>query len=1093
MADGSKLLTAPSPLLGARRVTGSVYVIDLIGFSRMTETRIAQSARVGAETVTRLITNLFGELMAELASLDIQFGGFAGDALIAWQPDTDDALSASTLQALTESICDRVAAGLSCRTATADGSFWTADATLNQRTRPILWGPAVRQAFITLESEPGRARPSADILDTDQISDPQILVTASVTDRWIIVMRALTPDACAATEPDQLAALVQRAGDVCAAVGAEIDNIVQDDKGLLIVAVLPVSRSQDTAQRDQLLAGLTAILNPIAQGHEAKSEFGTIFRCRLELAGTPIMITIGKPINQAAKSLTPSADAQMESLALTRSHETVRDLRLIGREEEVERLWSAYQASGHSRQTLTLTAAAGMGKSALVQTLVSRIGGTVRVIEASPGSRFLPFGCAQDLAESCSLPPNVVFQSDAQVELARQLPPVVVIENWQWCDADSKRLIRRLHDNRDNGLLLITSRTPVDNVDANSHLSVEPLSFMQSQSLMETLAPSLMDAHMQRSIFELTAGTPFWLRQAALHFAEREFGSSALRATAGLDGLLAARGRNLSEPATALWRLYCAWRHPLDFQTASEFLAKFDIEISPDHRDEIDQLGWLVRDDPNDRSVYRPAHDILADWGSSDLPPTFERALHSTIARAVTKQNGTPSRIARHWQIAGQDLRAAIWFDRAAKHADRAGAHMLTIAHLKAAEHLVQTAQTIDETKHLNHLALSATAHWGVGKLRRARHILSEFDARAKTIPSSPAKRAALRRAATIQSETGQFAGNSRLILAGMVRGWQNSRGDEGHYEVKARRQGFIYYALGLMRLPVSGRLNRLTERAHQSGEFRSQALLGCSAATLHMIRCDWDQADSILTDCHAAVAQTDDQQMLGVAQTLIGLCHLFQGQADTAFRWFERVTETGRDQGHHMFNVWGAYAKAEARLYAEDVEHARHFALEARGLSKGLGDHQSACIIEGLLAQIYLADASYALARQHARNAARFAAKLPPTNFSTLEGIAAPAQVGAELLRISGNPDPDLETMIKTGRRALNSYAQVFKVAQPRHHYVEGVHARSRGDLKAAQRHFRKAQSASETLGMRYEEKLAVSALQTLKEARNGAPTEIH
>ncbi|MEO1188565.1 MAG: hypothetical protein AAFW60_05785, partial [Pseudomonadota bacterium] len=491
--------------------------------------------------------------------------------------------------------------------------------------------------------------------------------------------------------------------------------------------------------------------------------------------------------------------------------------------------------------------------------------------------------------------------------------------------------------------------------------------------------------------------------------------------------------------------------------------------------------------------IHRPAHDILADWGVSDLPLTFERALNSAVARAVTRSNGSPSRIAQHWLAARRDLRAAIWFDRAAKNADRAGTHSLTIAQLAHSKRLSELAQTRHKVKDLNHLALSATAHWGVGKLRRAKHKLAEFDDLANLVPKSAAKRAALSRAATIQSEVGQFAGNSRLILTGMWRGWSTSGSMVVAHEVKARRQGFVYYALGLLQMPVEARLNRLIGKAHQSGEYRSQTLIGCSAATLHMIKCEWDKATAVLTSCNAAISQTDDRQMLGVAQTLLGLCHLYQGNADIAVDWFERVAEMGRDQDHHLFKVWGAYAKAEAYLYNGALEHAKALAHEARTASKGLGDHQSVCIIEGILAQVYLVDTNYALARKHARNAARFAARLPPTNFSTLEGIAAPAQVGAELMRRTGETDHELDAIIRTGRKAFKSFARVFKVAQPRRHYIEGLYARAASDDRSARRHFRKAESMAAALGMQYEHLLSVSALHDLEEKPDGASTEIH
>ena len=226
---------------------------------------------------------------------------------------------------------------------------------------------------------------------------------------------------------------------------------------------------------------------------------------------------------------------------------------------------------------------------------------------------------------------------------------------------------------------------------------------------------------------------------------------------------------------------------------------------------------------------------------------------------------------------------------------------------------------------------------------------------------------------------------------------------------------------------------------------------------------------------------------MLGVAQCLLGLCHLFQGHSTAALEWFERVAETGREQDHQMFQVWGAYAKAEAHLYAGEWQAAKRLGLEARASAIGLGDHQSVCIIEGTLAQVFAAEQDFDLARKHARNAMRFAVRIPPTNFSTLEGMAAPAQVGVMLQQL--NPEGRaIEQMIKTGLRTLKKYAQVIRMAQPRHLYVEGLVAGANNDLRTAQRLFNKAHDRAEAYGMRYEQNLAISALNSIQETRHGA-----
>lgn len=1090
MAELPDVLPEPAPPLQAAAKTGTIYVIDLVGFSALTEDRISDDEKTGAEDVTQLVTALFGQLMAELSTHAIGFGGFAGDALIAWQSAGSEPLSETALQDLAMRACQNVQAGLTCRTARATGPFWVGETHLDNSLRPLVWGSAVTDAFTALSMHPRPPFTKLATRQTHRLPKTNVLAAASVAKRWVIIVQVLPPAACGEVTIDQLIQIISAYREICDAYAAEIDNLVQDDKGLLAILVLPQSRQEDRRACDALLTALTRGRSPLVPPDRATATFGTLFRCRPQFSNQSVAITIGNPINQAAKSLAEQDIASTDTAGVSQQPTQTQSQFLIGRADETEKLRKALIQSRQAPHIAVLSGPAGIGKTALAQTLNTADPETSIHIEATPGMRFLPFGAAQDLAEACGMPASSVFHSAALAMLAQNLPHTMIIENWQWCDEDSKRLIRQLQINRQAGLLLVTSRQEVTDLEASTAINVTPLDFDQASQLIDSLAPGVLDTALKQSVFDISSGTPFWLVQAALHYSEQSHGS--LTAFSGLESLLTARTQGLSDPAIAVWRLHCAWRLPLTFSTARGILQTFDIALSPDHLDGLVALGWLTPDPMRPSDGLRPAHDILAEWGVADLPVTFERSLHAQIARAVSRQDGSPSRIAQHWQSASKTLRAAIWYARAAHVADRAGAHRLTVEHLSRSETLSRDVKLKSQTRTLEHLALSATAVWGIGKLRRAKQVLAAFDAVAKTTPSSPQKQNALQRAATIQSEVGQFAGNSRLILSGLYQGWRNRRGAPGAYEVKARRDAFIYYLLGLARLPVSGRFDRLVNRAHELGEHRSETLLGCAAGTLHMSRGKWREADTVLSSCHAAIAQTDDRQMLGVVQCLLALCDLYQGRAEDSHAWFERVAEVGREQDHQLFKVWGAYGKAEAQLYAGNIVGAHHEASNAKRTSVGLGDLQSVCIIEGVLAQTTLVQGDLGAARKHARNAMRFAAKLPPTNFSTLEGIAAAAQVGCEL-RALGMTDPDLDTIIKTSRKALKNYAQVFHIARPRYQYVEGLIARMQGDEIRARKQIEKARTTARDLGMTYEQILATKALKINTERQHGATAEIY
>lgn len=913
LADGVDFTKAESPLRHSELMDGTVYVIDLVGFSQITANRIASGARLGTEALTRIVTNLFATLTDELARQDIRFGGFAGDALIAWQPLSSKSLSDDELQALTAEICDTVLSGLSCRTATAQGQFWRADLSMPDQAKCLVWGPAVGAAFSALAAKPRDPARSVAITQSPSIRDERLFATASVSDRWTVVLRALTPQACDAASPDMVADILERTFEICDAFSALIDNIVQDDKGLLLIIVMPPGPKPLIEPCTDLTESLTTGRRPLVSLKDVGSDYGMVFRYRPTIGDQAVTITIGHAINRAAKALVSGrAHGAAKSASAPRS-KGAWSHDLVGREDELHTLLQILGTSKTTRQTVAMVGSAGIGKTSLVQQLLKNAVEGSTLVEVTPGSRYLPFGGAQDLAENCGLSARAVFDASGQKALARRLPKTVVIENWQWCDEESKRLFRRLQQDRDTGLLLLTSRADIDDLSADSRIDIAPLSSEQSDQLIERLAPGILPVAMKRSVFEIASGTPFWLVQAALHYASVGKSQPDIAPLSGLESLLGARAQHLSAPAMALWRLYCAWRRPLEFALAQDILANFGIEISVRHLDELQALGWVTPEPGFDGEHVRPAHDILADWGGGDLPVSFERALHSAIARRLSERQESPARIARHWHIAAQDLRAAIWYQRAAISADRAGAHRLTLTHLDQAIALGRKAENQKDIRALEQRALSATAMWGIGRLRRAKQELAKFDRLVDQVKNSQRKRDAVQRAGAIQSEVGQFAGSSKLIIAGVTRGWRARGRGAGAYEVKARREGFIYYALGLLRVPIDGRLKRSISRAYGLSEHRSETVLGCAAGTLYMLRCDWDDAEAVLTSCHNTIAQTDDRQMLGVSQCLLGLCALFQGDTEPALNWFERVAETGREHDHHMFKVWGAYAQAEA------------------------------------------------------------------------------------------------------------------------------------------------------------------------------------
>jgi hypothetical protein len=133
------------------------------------------------------------------------------------------------------------------------------------------------------------------------------------------------------------------------------------------------------------------------------------------------------------------------------------------------------------------------------------------------------------------------------------------------------------------------------------------------------------------------------------------------------------------------------------------------------------------------------------------------------------------------------------------------------------------------------------------------------------------------------------------------------------------------------------------------------------------------------------------------------------------------------------------------------------------------------------MLAQLALAEQDFAQAERRARNALRYARRLPPSNFSTLEGIAAPAEIGARLTALFG-PSPARTELMTEGLAALRRYSAPFKLARPRLVLAEGRRAEAMGQTRAASKAYRRAGALASALGMRFEHRLAEIALSELE-----------
>lgn len=1081
MAEAAAASLAPGAWQGAPGWDGAVYVLDLADFSSLTERAINENARTGIEAVSRKVTGFFTCLSSQFTDYGIRYGGFAGDALIAAQVPGRDGLGEAEFTALAAQCAASAGTDLRFRVGLAQGAYREVASRPGSAAPSFLTGPAVTAAFRNLKGS--RVHTAASIAAPAE-TDSTLLASASVIQRWTIVARLLGPDACDLAGSEQLMRAAVMCEEICEAFGGVLENITQDDKGLLAIIAPGRSGSGSQADCDAILFELRRALGTLDGGGQALSAYGTVFQCQPYFSGVRRLVSFGAPLNLAAKTLHAGAEPPRQ---LPESHPP-RPQHLatfVGRKRELSDLEQAAAESRSHRHTACLIGPAGIGKSAILRHFLERSREASLQIELTPVDRHIPFGCALQLAALCQMDHGVLHTPEGLIRLQQTLPAQLIIENWHWCDEESRRIVKSLWQANAPGLLIVASREahdlPGDQGQNRTQIDIDALSPEVAAELVGSYAPASGGKNLEPALLELSGGNPFWLIQAALHTGQNDAENAAPTRAGGLEALLSARARGLSPAARTFWRLHCAWRSYLPQALAEDILSALGLLPTSKDIEQVMSLGWLETSPEGEAAGNRPVHDILSDWGVSDLPASFEKTLNGLIARRLMRLKAPEARIARHWQMADEPLRASVYFERAAQRACDLGAYTSCIENLDQARGLAEGHIDPGSRRSAHHLSLTATAQWGDGRLRRAAHTLKRFEQTVRALPRSKRLDADRLRAAFVRSELGQFSGNAGLIVSGLFEGARLSLQSTHSHNARARRASFFYYLLGLARLPVHPAFDRLIAETSARGDFRSEVSLRLSSATLHMSCCRWPQAAQELRRAHDAVSQTDDTQLLGTTLTLTALCHLFQGNGPASLQYFQQLEHLSGLQGHQIFSVWSAYGSGESHYYAGDLAAAGAGVELATQRRLGLGDHQSSCIIEGLAAQVALHHGDDETAERRARNALRFSARLPPSNFSTLEGIAAPAEIGAALIRKLGPSDARSE-LVTNGLKALRTYAVPFALARPRLAFVEGRCLEAAARRRPAARKYARAVELATRLGMQFETQLASRALAQLE-----------
>ncbi|HEX6245791.1 MAG TPA: AAA family ATPase, partial [Polyangiales bacterium] len=284
-------------------------------------------------------------------------------------------------------------------------------------------------------------------------------------------------------------------------------------------------------------------------------------------------------------------------------------------------------------------------------------------------------------------------------KLAEDRLVVLVIDDLQWADAESFRLLKALMDQPERPPILIVATirpreeldpdilAQVERVRAWPCTDVQPLYGLPAQKA-ETLAASLLgplaEVHWIRSITEESRGHPLFLSEL-VHFARsREMGAGGVIT---LDAAVKARIERLSRPSRELLELVAVAARPYGSHVFSRAL-RMDVE----HAARPLLSAKVLRARKGDElGCY---HDRLRQVAISLIPKARLPQLHRQLATALADESGVDrAELARHWDLAGEAERAADAYEEAATTA------MSALAFGRAAELSGRALELIEDSR----------------------------------------------------------------------------------------------------------------------------------------------------------------------------------------------------------------------------------------------------------------------------------------------------------------------------------------------------------------------------------------------------------
>ncbi len=275
---------------------------------------------------------------------------------------------------------------------------------------------------------------------------------------------------------------------------------------------------------------------------------------------------------------------------------------------------------------------------------------------------------------------SLAFQAlrELLVRLADRRPVLLVLDDIQWADEDSLRLLRALVQPPEPPplLLVISLRTPTDAEEAADavarlrallpcalgELALNPLSMEDAAALAGELVASnsresAPDATLAALIAQEAAGHPLFIHELVHHLQRSP--QHGLHRVLRLDDVLWERVCGLEEPLRRLVEIVSISFGPLRQEIAAMALGPHHAEIFR-MAARLRVLHLVRTSGPGPEDLVEPYHDRVREAVLARMDPDAKLAIHRQLVKVLrAMRNVEPERLAAHLEVIGEKAQAA--------------------------------------------------------------------------------------------------------------------------------------------------------------------------------------------------------------------------------------------------------------------------------------------------------------------------------------------------------------------------------------------------------------------------------------------------